>query len=55
MLFARHLAAVVGGLVAHALRTGRVGILLLVLLGGTVVAVTIVAQVVAPVAIYPFL
>ncbi len=55
MLFARHLTAVLSGLVVHALRTGKVGILLLVLLGGTVVAVTIVAQVIAPVAIYPFL
>lgn len=55
MLFLRHLATVLGGLMVHAVRMRRLGLLLLVVLGGTVVVVTVVAKVVAPVVIYPFL
>ena len=55
MLFLRHLSRVLFGLLAHALHSRRVGVLLLVLLGGTVVTATLLAQAVGPVAIYPFL
>lgn len=55
MLVLRHLMRVLGGLSVFAIRTRRVGIALLVLAGGTVVAVTLAAQVLGPVALYPFL
>lgn len=55
MLFIRHLGRVLGGLCVHAVRTRRLGVLVLVVLGGTVVAATLLAQVVGPLAIYPFL
>lgn len=55
MLLVRHLWRVAGGVIVHGFRTRRLGVLLAVLVGGTVVAVTLAAQAVAPLAIYPFL
>lgn len=54
MLFARHVVRVLVGLVSHAIRTGRIGLLALVVLGALVVIATVVVQVVGPVALYPF-
>jgi len=55
MMFLRHLGRVLGGLVAHAVRTRSVAVLVLAALGGIVVVATVVVQVVGPVALYPFL
>ncbi len=54
-LFAAHLARVLAGLCRHAVHRRRPGVLLLVLVGGTIVLATLLVQVVGPVAIYPFL
>ena len=54
-LFLSHAARVFVGVCSFAVRRRRPGLLVLVVAGGMVVLVTLVVQVVGPVAIYPFL
>lgn len=55
MLLARHLGRIAADLVRHAVATRSAWVLFVVLLLLAVVAVTGLAQVVAPVVVYPFL
>jgi hypothetical protein len=51
----RHLARLLADVVRQAVGTRGVSILLLVLIGGVIVLVTLLAHTVGPVVVYPFL
>ena len=54
VILMRHVARLLGSTIAYGVSTRRITLLLLVLLGVLLVAVVSAAEVVAPIAVYPF-